>query len=247
MAWRARRPRSTTHAANDSQFSGPRTVQYRSSGDSITGGPRAVQYCSSGDSITGGPRASGPPGVQRLDQPMAGETPAVHHARGQRLAEQWTAGRPIPLVRRLDHRWTAGRPILLVWRLDHRWTAGLWPAGRPTTRSTHGGRDARGPPRTRPTTCRAVDRGPSNTARPATRSPVDRGPLARRASNDSINPWRARRPRSTTHAAPAGQQGGDAGRPTDRLNPPCGSRCARGSTRPRSSRGIGSPRRRRSR
>ncbi len=240
---RAGRPRSTTRECNDSNN------PWRA------GRPRSTtRECN--DSKISGPRASGPPCDRRLEQPVAGGTPAGHHTRVQRLEDQWTAGlwpavrsttrttrggrdargpshasattrRSVdrgPLARRAiddsNNPWRAGRPRAItrecndskisgprasdppcdrrleqpvaggtpavhhtrVQRLEDQWTAGLWPAVRSTTRTTRGGRDARGPPHASATTRRSVDRGP----------------LARRAIDDSNNPWRAGRPRAIT-------------------------------------------------
>ena len=122
-------------------------------------------------SPTCGPRASGPPCVQRLERPEAGETPAVHHIRDARRPPAHSTGSPTSGPR------ASGPPC--VQRLE-RPEAGGTPA-------VHHTRD---------------DREPTST-RPTARGPVDRGPLARCASNDSSDPRRARRPRSTTRETPA--------------------------------------------
>ncbi len=119
------------------------------------GRPRSTARASI-DSTDRGPRASGPPCDQRLEQCQMSGTPAGHRSG--------------------------------IHRLDGPWTAGLWPAVRPTTRTVPDERDARGSPPTARTTTSATGAGgtPAVTARhPSTRRTVDRGPLARRATNDS--------------------------------------------------------------
>ncbi len=141
-------------------------------------------------------------------------------ARGPPHTRRTTTRRPVdrgPLARRatqrLDRPKAGGTPAVhrtRVQRLEEPWTAGLWPAVRPRTRSTQGGRDARGPPHTRRTTTRRTS-GPRASAR--------------RATKDSIDPRRAGRPRSTAHATHDDSQNQwtaglwPAVRPTDSIDP----------------------------
>jgi hypothetical protein len=88
------------------------------------------------------------------------------------------------------------------------------PAVRPATRTTRGGRDARGPqgagcPRSIKRETPAVDQarhagGASNTTRSTTRRSVDRGPLVR----DARGPQGAGCPRSIKRETPAAQRRG---------------------------------------
>ena len=157
------------------------------------------------------------------------ETTASQRARVQRLADQWTAGLWPPLrpsatrsgrcratrgggaraesARRLRFTCKAGEtPAVHRTRDDRR------PPAHSTGSPTCGPR-ASGPPCAQrlerpeagetPAVHHTRDAREPTSTRPTARGPVDRGSLARCASNDSSDPRRARRPRSTTRETPA--------------------------------------------